>query len=105
MDRGNLPPRSAGEDTDRHTFGKGGTGAALAAQLTELKTRSGLSYEQLGRKAHLSRLAKLYRLWEFSPTFAGLMVCSARSLNSMPARLPDPVNPSRPSWFSISTSA
>ena len=31
------------------------SGAALAAQLTELKTRSGLSYEQLGRKAHLSR--------------------------------------------------
>jgi transcriptional regulator with XRE-family HTH domain len=31
------------------------SGAALAAQLTELKTRSRLSYEQLGRKAHLSR--------------------------------------------------
>ncbi|GAB3439654.1 helix-turn-helix domain-containing protein [Actinophytocola sediminis] len=31
------------------------TAAALTAALTELKRRSGLSYEQLGRKAHLSR--------------------------------------------------
>ena len=31
------------------------SGVALAAQLTELKTRSGLSYEQVGRKTHLSR--------------------------------------------------
>ncbi|MFS8097964.1 helix-turn-helix domain-containing protein [Lentzea alba] len=33
----------------------GGEAAALAFQLAELKRRSALSYEQLGRKAHLSR--------------------------------------------------
>jgi transcriptional regulator with XRE-family HTH domain len=33
----------------------GGTGVALATRLADLKARSGLSYEQLGRKTHLSR--------------------------------------------------
>lgn len=36
-------------------MGGGVAGAGLAALLTELKSRSELSYEQLGRKAHLSR--------------------------------------------------
>lgn len=39
-----------------HAMGTGGAGAAaLAALLTDLKRQSELSYEQLGRKAHLSR--------------------------------------------------
>lgn len=36
-------------------MGRGGSDDALGTLLTELKQRSGLSYEQLGRRAHLSR--------------------------------------------------